>query len=240
MKPSCPQTVKFLKLKRRLKLAHWQAVGLLESLWLIAQHSAQQGDIGKLSNEDLAASMEWAGDADELVQVFVDCGFLDRCRVHRLVVHGWNEHAPTWTRGNLAKAGLSIVVAVAVTPKDGPKDGPKDTPKDDPTDEPWDGPEPTVDSPTSPVLSSPNESCPKISRFTPPTEEEVEQFVDENNLNLDPVQFVSFYASKGWKVGSAKMKDWKAAARGWARRNGPKKSRILTEEELANWSPYGD
>lgn len=32
--------------------------------------------------------------------------------------------------------------------------------------------------------------------------------------------FVDFYASKGWKVGKAPMKDWQAAARRWIRDKG--------------------
>lgn len=35
---------------------------------------------------------------------------------------------------------------------------------------------------------------------------------------IDAEHFVDYYASKGWKVGSAPMKDWKAAVRNWCRR----------------------
>lgn len=35
---------------------------------------------------------------------------------------------------------------------------------------------------------------------------------------FDAESFVDFYASKGWRVGSAPMKDWKAAVRRWVRR----------------------
>ena len=35
---------------------------------------------------------------------------------------------------------------------------------------------------------------------------------------FDAESFVDFYASNGWKVGNAPMKDWKAAARRWVRR----------------------
>ena len=38
-------------------------------------------------------------------------------------------------------------------------------------------------------------------------------------MTIDAQQFVDFYAAKGWKVGSAPMKDWQAAARNWARRD---------------------
>lgn len=77
-------------------------------------------------------------------------------------------------------------------------------------------------------------------RFVPPTVEQVQAYIDQLNLNLDAGVFVDHYTGNGWKVGPNKMKDWQATARNWSRKNGPKKSRILTEEELANWSPYGD
>ena len=71
MKTQAIQSVKFLRLKRRLRLAHWQCVGILESLWLITQTNAPRGDIGRLSNEDIAAMLEWPDDADELVNALV-------------------------------------------------------------------------------------------------------------------------------------------------------------------------
>jgi hypothetical protein len=53
-------------------------------------------------------------------------------------------------------------------------------------------------------------------RFSPPTAEQVREYCQEKSLNnVDPQQFVDFYASKGWKVGNQPMKDWKAAARTW-------------------------
>lgn len=82
--------------------------------------------------------------------------------------------------------------------------------------------EPDPDSDYEPDIEdrkAPTEPKERSSRFTPPTVEEVESFAEENGLQLDPEAFVDFYASKGWKVGNAPMKDWKAAARNWARRD---------------------
>ena len=36
-------------------------------------------------------------------------------------------------------------------------------------------------------------------------------------------RFYNFYESKGWKVGKEKMKDWKAAIRGWLSRDNIRK-----------------
>ena len=141
MKASCPQSVKFLKLKRRLKIPQWQCVGLLESIWLIGQHSAKAGDIGKLSNEDIAASIEWEGDPDELIQNLVECGFLDTHPKHRLIIHDWSEHCPTWVKGNIHRAGASFAgdddeskdesnEPTKDASKYGTKHGTKDTPRE--------------------------------------------------------------------------------------------------------------
>ena len=59
----------------------------------------------------------------------------------------------------------------------------------------------------------------KATRFRPPTAEDVEAYAAEHGLAIDAAAFVDFYASKGWKVGSAAMKDWKAAVRNWCRRD---------------------
>lgn len=59
-------------------------------------------------------------------------------------------------------------------------------------------------------------------RFTPPTVEEVQAYCQERRNNIDPEQFVDFYASKGWKVGNNSMKDWKACVRTWEKRGSSK------------------
>ena len=58
----------------------------------------------------------------------------------------------------------------------------------------------------------------KRESFTPPTVEEVKAYCQERNNNVNPQSFVDFYQSKGWKVGSNSMKDWKACVRTWEQR----------------------
>ena len=52
-------------------------------------------------------------------------------------------------------------------------------------------------------------------RFTPPSVEEVAAYCRERGNSVSPQRFVDFYAAKGWRVGSAAMKDWRAAVRTW-------------------------
>ena len=58
----------------------------------------------------------------------------------------------------------------------------------------------------------------KRSPFRRPSLEDVRAYCIERGNTVDPATFVDFYESKGWKVGNAPMKDWKAAVRTWEQR----------------------
>lgn len=75
---------------------------------------------------------------------------------------------------------------------------------------------------------------PKRTRFTPPTVEEVAEYCRERGNKVDPQQFVDFYASKGWKVGSSPMKDWKAAIRSTWERQERQQPRAAPAKRSAN------
>ena len=59
------------------------------------------------------------------------------------------------------------------------------------------------------------------TRFTPPSEDEVNAYCKEKGYTVNADRFIAFYESKGWMVGKNKMKDWKAAVRGWATKDAP-------------------
>lgn len=101
MKLLAVQSIKFLRLKRALNLPHYAAVGLLESLWLFAQTNARDGNLERFTPDDIAAALEWAGDARELVKSLTDSGWLDASPT--LKIHDWEEHSPRWVRGILAR-----------------------------------------------------------------------------------------------------------------------------------------
>ena len=65
------------------------------------------------------------------------------------------------------------------------------------------------------------EQKPKPKRFVPPTHDQVKQYCRERNNSVDAERFVDFYASKGWMVGKAKMKDWQASVRTWEKTSAP-------------------
>lgn len=67
------------------------------------------------------------------------------------------------------------------------------------------------------------EEQPKRTRkvFVKPTLEEVQAYCKERKNSVDAQRFIDFYESKGWKVGTSPMKDWKASVRTWEKRQTP-------------------
>lgn len=55
----------------------------------------------------------------------------------------------------------------------------------------------------------------KPKTFKKPTIEQIQNYCTERKNNIDAQSFFDFYESKGWKVGTAKMKDWRACVRTW-------------------------
>ena len=95
---------KMKRLCRNLDIRTYQAVGILESLWHLTANETPQGDIGKLSNEDIALAIDWIGDEDKLIQSLVVSGWLDSSTIHRLIVHDWHQHADDAVDNRLARA----------------------------------------------------------------------------------------------------------------------------------------
>lgn len=76
-------------------------------------------------------------------------------------------------------------------------------------------------------------------RFVPPTFQEVDAYMIERgvNDNAEAKSFCDFYESKGWVVGKAKMKSWKAAVRNWLKNYKAKSTGkdILQLSAESNW-----
>ena len=79
-----------------------------------------------------------------------------------------------------------------------------------------------------------NNNNKKSTRFAPPSIEEVTQYCQERGNNVNPQQFINFYESKGWKVGSSPMKDWKACIRTWEQRDGRGGARDYPQQKKFN------
>lgn len=88
--------------------------------------------------------------------------------------------------------------------------------------------ETNTETKTNTQLSNDSKGDIRAKRFTPPTLAEVQSYVAERHSPVDPQEFIDFYESKGWMVGKAPMKNWKAACRNaekwerWAKTADPK------------------
>ena len=58
----------------------------------------------------------------------------------------------------------------------------------------------------------------RAGRFTPPSADDVADYVRAQGYHVNAERFVAFYEQKGWMVGKNRMKDWKAAVRSWETR----------------------
>ena len=92
MKSGTENLIKFSNLKARLSRPLYQVRGLLDTLWSVTGDNAPFGDIGSFSNQEIARSLEWDGDPDDLVAALLETRWLDGDSVCRLVVHDWSDH----------------------------------------------------------------------------------------------------------------------------------------------------
>jgi len=51
--------------------------------------------------------------------------------------------------------------------------------------------------------------------FTPPTLEEVKEYLKSKNSPIDPERFINYYEATDWMRGNSKIKNWKACVKTW-------------------------
>ena len=72
----------------------------------------------------------------------------------------------------------------------------------------------------------------KKALFQKPTIDDVKNYCNLRNNNIDAEAFYDFYESKDWKIGKNKMKDWKACVRTWERRETKKPTMSKIHQHL--------
>lgn len=92
------------RLARALGLPQYAAMGLMEAVWHVTAERTPRGDVGHMSDEDLAEEVLWERDPAELVAALLAAGVLETHPEYRLAVHGWSEHADNAIRHKLARA----------------------------------------------------------------------------------------------------------------------------------------
>lgn len=73
------------------------------------------------------------------------------------------------------------------------------------------------------------------NKFKKPTIDEIKNYCNERNNNIDAEQFFNYYESKGWLIGKNKMKNWKSAIITWEKRNS--QNNLIQDKVI--YSPYG-
>jgi hypothetical protein len=62
----------------------------------------------------------------------------------------------------------------------------------------------------------------KQNKFYPPSLDQVNEYIEQMDWEVNGEQWHAYYEANGWKVGQNKMKDWKSAIKTWQYRNKPK------------------
>jgi hypothetical protein len=106
-----PDHPKFADLKARLKLPKGFTLGVLEAVWHFTGRFTPQGNIGKYSDEAIAAWVEWPGEPRVLIEALLASGWLDKHPTYRLLAHDWHEHADKATRLALKRKHLVFVTS---------------------------------------------------------------------------------------------------------------------------------
>jgi len=75
----------------------------------------------------------------------------------------------------------------------------------------------------------------KVKRFAKPTIEEVADYCNERNNDVDAEKFYDYYSSNGWKVGKNAMKDWKASVRTWEKNTTQQQKVSQPKQVLTAW-----
>ena len=97
-------------------------------------------------------------------------------------------------------------------------------------------------------ISLPAEAPTKTKRFSPPSVEDVAAYCQERKNDIDADAFVDYYSARAWMLGKTKMKDWKAAVRGWEREDKPVKTKTsapsaeqkVTREDLERMRRFAE
>ena len=74
-----------------------------------------------------------------------------------------------------------------------------------------------------------------VKRFAKPTIEEVADYCNERQNDVDAEKFYDYYSSNGWKVGKNAMKDWKASVRTWEKNTTQQQKVSQPKQVLTAW-----
>lgn len=97
---------KISRLAELLGIPRYAAVGLVECLWHLTATQAPRGDIGKLTDAEIAEGVFWPKrNSKRLIECLSSPHVLliDPCKCHRLRVHDWDQHADQSVKKTVAR-----------------------------------------------------------------------------------------------------------------------------------------
>lgn len=94
---------------RQLEIPLYAAVGLLEAMWNLTARETPQGNIGKLTDHDIADHLGWTKEPSILIDALVQSGWVEGHPDHRLIVHDWHDHADDAVRKSLQRSNLPFL-----------------------------------------------------------------------------------------------------------------------------------
>jgi len=96
---------KIRRLAIALKISPCYALGICEALWHVTAQHAPAGDIGRMSDSDIAMEMFYDEKSADLIVALVEVKLLDRNKDGLLIVHDWHLHSEDSVDNRLARAG---------------------------------------------------------------------------------------------------------------------------------------
>lgn len=138
------------RLSRSLGISRRDTLGLLTLLWDFTGDYAPDGNIGRMTDEDIARACDWeAAQSEKLVAALIESGYVDKIpkKSGRLRIHDWMEHCEQWVRKRLTRRGVTDSETSGERPDDG-----------DPTYSP-----PVARSPSPSPKPEPVAECPSLS-----------------------------------------------------------------------------
>jgi hypothetical protein len=127
---------------------------------------------------------------------------------------------PKKTQGEEPEAVLEVtedVTGEVIISRENTEKPPSTTPPKNPPTKPN-----TIQNNTEQYNTEQNKRERVRTSFAPPAPAQVREYAEDKGINIDPERFCDYFAAQGWRISNGNpMKDWKAAVRNWAAREGP-------------------
>lgn len=214
-----------LAMAERLETSPETVVGYLVKFWSWVSRNSSNGCLGnvrKMSLDCLIGVQEWS-------DALIDVGWLVVDKHDRMTIPKFDKHLSNSAKAraeNAARKRKYREKTIAPPPKERPENvqkmshgfADKNRTREEKRRE----------------ESIEERKCKKKEPASPPTVDQVVEYVSAHNLPIDARDFVDYYSAQGWKLANGRpLVDWQAAARRWGRQranDGGGKSRVVNHD----------